>query len=164
MGSAGRAGRTGRRGFTLIELVATLAILGILASLALPVVEMTARRHKEQELRYHLRQLRDAIDAYRRAWDDSRIVRNAGETGYPPSLERLVEGVEDQRDPEKRRIYFLRRIPTDPFAAPGLSGAASWGKRAYASSYDEPREGDDVYDVFSLSSGIGINGQPYRQW
>jgi general secretion pathway protein G len=125
---------------------------------------MTARRMKEQELRYDLRQIRDGIDAYRRAWDDGRIQRTAGDTGYPPTLDRLVEGVEDQRDPGKLRIHFLRRIPTDPFAEPGAVGAASWGKRAYASSHDDPREGDDVYDVYSLNQATGLNGIPYRQW
>lgn len=152
------------RGFTLIELIATLAILATLASLAYPVAELAARRMKEQELRYNLRQVRDGIDAYRRAWDEGRIARKAGDTGYPPNLERLVEGVEDQRNPKALKIYFLRRIPTDPFAEPGLTGAASWGKRSYASSHDEPREGDDVYDVFSLNSSTGLNGIPYRQW
>jgi general secretion pathway protein G len=147
------------RGFTLIELIATLAILGILASLAFPVAEMNARRLKEQELRHDLRKIRDAIDAYRQAWDEGRIRRNAGET-----LDRLVEGVEDQRDPRQLKIYFLRRIPTDPFAEPGLVGAASWGKRSYASSHDEPKEGDDVYDIFSLNPGTGLNGIPYRKW
>lgn len=152
------------RGFTLIELIATLAILAILASLAFPVAEMNARRMKEQELRHDLRKVRDAIDAYRRAWEEGRIQRNAGDTGYPPTLDRLVEGVEDQRDPRRLKIYFLRRMPTDPFAEPGLVGAASWGKRAYASSHDEPREGDDVYDIFSLNPGTGLNGIPYRKW
>lgn len=152
------------RGFTLIELIATLAILATLASLALPVAEMTARRMKEQELRYNLRQIRDGIDAYRRAWDDGRIQRKAGDSGYPPNLDRLVEGVEDQRDPGKLRIYFLRRIPRDPFAEPGTIGAASWGKRSYASGHDDPREGDDVYDVYSLNPATGLNGVPYRQW
>lgn len=151
-------------GFTLIELIATLTILAILASLAFPVADMTARRMKETELRHDLRTLREGIDAYRRAWDDGRIERKAGESGYPPTLERLVEGAEDIRTPEKTRIYFLRRIPTDPFAAPGLVGAASWGKRSYASPHDEPRAGDDVFDIYSLSPETGLNGIPYRQW
>lgn len=152
------------RGFTLIEMIATLAILGILATLALPVAEVNARRLKEQELRYDLRKIRDAIDAYRQAWDEGKIQRSAGDTGYPPTLDRLVEGVEDQRDPRRLKIYFLRRVPTDPFAETGLTGAASWGQRAYASSHDEPKAGDDVYDIFSLNQGTGLNGIPYRRW
>ena len=151
-------------GFTLIELLATLTILAILASLAFPVAELTARRMKEQELRQHLRTMREGLDAYRAAWLEGLILRRAGESGYPPTLQRLVEGEEDLRFPDKRKVYFLRRIPTDPFAAPGLVGADSWGKRSYASSYDEPKEGDDVFDVYSLSEESGLNGILYRQW
>lgn len=152
------------RGFTFIELVATLAILAVLAAMAFPMAELTVKRAKEQELRYDLRQIRDAIDAYKKAWDEGRIAKAVGETGYPKSLNVLVEGVEDLRSPEKAKIYFLRRIPDDPLAPPGLHGADSWGKRSYASSPDEPKEGDDVYDVYSLNTDKGINGLPYRQW
>ena len=151
-------------GFTLVELVVTLAILGILAAIAVPVVELAVKRTREQELRYTLRQIRDGIDAYKRTWDEGRITRKVGETGYPPKLEVLVEGVEDLRSPTKAKIYFLRRIPTDPMAPAGVTGVESWGKRSYASPPDEPKEGDDVYDVFSLSPGTGINGVPYKSW
>ena len=154
----------GRSGFTLIELVVTLAILGVLAAIAVPVFELTVQRTREQELRYQLRQVRDGIDAYKRAWDEGRIARKVGETGYPPKLEMLAEGVEDLRSPTKAKIYFLRRIPTDPFAPPGVAGAESWGLRSYASPPDEPKAGDDVYDVYSLRPGVGINGVPYKDW
>lgn len=153
-----------QRGFTLIELIATLTILAILASLAFPVADMTVRRMKEQELRHSLRTLRDGIDAYRKAWEEGRIGRKVGDNGYPPTLARLIEGEDDLRYPDKRKIYFLRRIPTDPFAAPGQVAADSWGKRAYASSHDEPKEGDDVFDVYSRSEETGLNGIPYRRW
>jgi len=151
-------------GFSLIELLATLAILALLAAVAFPVADLAAKRVKEQELRYSLRQLRTAIDAYKLAGDEGRILRKVGESGYPPKLELLAEGVEDLRSPTKAKIYFLRRIPGDPFAEPGVTGAESWGKRSYASPPDEPKAGDDVYDVFSLSALSGINGVPYRQW
>ncbi|MBI3042924.1 MAG: type II secretion system protein [Betaproteobacteria bacterium] len=154
----------GRSGFTLVELVVTLAILGILAAIAVPVVELAVKRTREQELRYTLRQIRDGIDAYKRTWDEGRITRKVGETGYPPKLEVLVEGVEDLRSPTKAKIYFLRRVPTDPMAPAGVTGVESWGKRSYASPPDEPKEGDDVYDVYSLSTGVGINGVPYKEW
>jgi general secretion pathway protein G len=153
-----------RRGFTLVELIATLAILGLLAVTAFPVVDLTVKRRKEQELRYELRQIRDAIDAYKRAGDEGRIPRQPGESGYPPNLDVLASGVEDQRSPVKAKLYFLRRVPTDPFAEPGLTGKSSWGRRSYASPPNEPKDGDDVYDVFSLSPLKGINGIPYRDW
>jgi general secretion pathway protein G len=153
------------RGFTFIELVITLAIVAVLASVALPLNELTVQRAKEQDLRRALRDVREAIDAYKQAWDDGRIQKRAGESGYPRRLEDLVEGVEDQTNPKKEKIYFLRRIPSDPLATdPDLNAAQSWGKRSYASPPDDPREGDDVFDVFSLAPGKGINGRPYREW
>ena len=109
-----RARRRGG-GFTFIELVITLAILGILALMALPFAELTAKRGKEQELRTSLRQIRVALDDYKKAVDDGRVPRKADEVGYPPSLDVLVEGVVDPKDPSgKQRIYFLRRLPRDP--------------------------------------------------
>ena len=152
-------------GFTLIELVITVAIVALLASVALPVSELAVQRTKEQDLRRSLRQMREAIDAYKQASDEGRIRKSVGESGYPKKLEDLVEGVDDQRSPKKEKIYFLRRIPRDPLNSdPAPAAAATWGKRSYASPPDDPREGEDVFDVFSLASGKGINGQPYRDW
>lgn len=153
------------RGFTLIELVITVAIVALLASVALPVSELAFQRTKEQDLRRTLRQIREAIDAYKQASDEGRIKKSVGDSGYPKKLEELAEGVEDQKSPKKDKIYFLRRIPRDPFATdPTLSAVSTWGKRSYSSPPDDPREGDDVFDVFSLAQGKGINGLPYREW
>jgi general secretion pathway protein G len=151
-------------GFTLVEVMITLAIIAILVAMALPLTELTARRAREQELRQNLREIRTAIDAYHAAWEDGRIEKKLGESGYPKSLELLAEGVADARDPKKARIYFLRRVPPDPFADTALSPVASWGKRAYATPPDEPAEGDDVFDVFSRAAATGLDGRPYRQW
>ena len=159
--------RTGRaRGFTLIELLATVVIVAVLAAASAPLLEVSARRAKESELRAALRTLRGAIDAYKTAVDDGRVGRKADESGYPRSLAVLVEGAVDSQDPEgRRRIYFLRRIPRDPFATdPSIPAAETWGLRSYASPPQAPVAGDDVFDVFSESSQVGLNGIPYREW
>jgi general secretion pathway protein G len=152
-------------GFTLIELVITLAIVALLASIAAPLADLTVQRTKEHELRRALRDIRDGIDAYKQASDDGRIVKKPTESGYPRRLEDLVDGVEDLKSPKKEKIYFLRRIPRDPLSPDGeLTAAQTWGKRSYTSPPDEPKEGDDVFDVYTLSAARGINGRPYREW
>lgn len=158
--------RRAHTGFTLIELVVTVAIVGLLASVALPMAELTVQRDKEQDLHVALRQIRSAIDSYKQAVDEGRVKTSMEESGYPPTLKTLVDGVMDESDPEnKKMIYFLRRIPRDPmFDDPEKSDGETWGKRSYASSADEPEEGDDVYDVYSLSPAVGLNGTNYRNW
>lgn len=152
-------------GFTLLELVIAIAILSILAVMAVPVVQLDLQRQKEAELRQDLRELRSAIDAYKRATDEGRIPRKADASGYPPRLQDLVRGVADAKDIGSHPIYFLRRIPRDPFSAdPSMDPTDTWGKRSYESPPDEPAEGDDVFDVYSRASGSGINGVPYREW
>jgi general secretion pathway protein G len=151
-------------GFTLIELLVASAILALLASIALPVAEYTAKRENEIELRESLRTIRNALDAYKEAVDTGKIARESGRSGFPSTLSELVTGVENQTDPQRGKLYFLRRIPRDPFAPKELEAIDTWGKRSYESSADNPREGVDIFDVYSKSSDEGTNGVPYANW
>jgi general secretion pathway protein G len=153
------------RGFTLIELLVTVAIVSVLASIALPLSEVSRQRDKEQDLRRSLREIRDALDAYKRAADEGRIVRRADESGYPPTLKTLVEGVADAKSPSGGRMHFLRRVPRDPLHHEmEIPPEQTWGLRSYESPYNDPKPGKDVFDVYSLSTGKGLNGVPYREW
>ncbi|WP_346831121.1 type II secretion system protein [Pseudomonas abietaniphila] len=152
------------RGFTLIEMVVTLAIVGLLASIAAPLTETVIRRGKEQELRTALYQIRDALDAYKRAADSGRIEKSVASNGYPANLKVLVEGVRDLRSPKGAKIFFLRRIPRDPFGKPKREAEDDWGLRSYDSPAQNPRDGEDVFDVYSKTRGKGLNGIAYSEW
>ena len=152
-------------GFTLIELLVTLAILGVLGTLVVPVTRVTLQRRHEQELRSALHDIRQGIDDYKRACEQGRTAKPAAGNCYPATLELLVEGVPDARHPKQAKLFFLRRLPRDPFnAEPALSAGQTWVKRSYASEADQPREGADVYDVYSGSGALGLNDVPYSKW
>jgi general secretion pathway protein G len=158
-------GRCHASGFTFIELLVTLAIVAVLASIAYPMAELASQRARERELKVALREIRTALTAYKRAGDEGRIPRRANESGYPPTLQVLLDGVENAKDPARSKIYFLRRIPKDPtFLDQTAPAVTMWAKRSYASPPDKPAEGLDVFDVYSRSAGAGLNGVPYREW
>lgn len=152
-------------GFTFIELMMTLAIMGVLALISVPVAKYTLQREQEHDLRNALIEIRAAIDGYKRAAEQGRVEMQPGATGYPNSLDQLVDGVVDQRSPVRQKIYFLRRLPPDPFYSDkSVKAATTWGLRSYASPPDSPTEGRDVFDVYSRSIAIGLNGVRYSQW
>jgi general secretion pathway protein G len=150
-------------GYSFIELVIATAVLMILASAALPIAKISIRREKEAELHRSLREMRTAIDDFKRWADAGRISTlnvNIGNENYPPSLEILVEGVPFTNDASGRKKKFLRRIPVDP-----ITGKADWGLRAYS---DDPDAsvwgGQSVFDVYSKAPGKGLDGSKYRDW
>jgi general secretion pathway protein G len=162
-----------QRGFTFIELVVTLALVGVVASAVLPLYEVVSTRMKEAELRLALRTLRSALDAYKAAADQGQFPKESGQSGYPPSLDILVQGVDlaaanattaDGR-PAPKRLVWLRQVPRDPFNPDvSLPAAQTWRTRAYGSPPDDPQPGDDVFDVTSSSTRVGLNGIPYSAW
>lgn len=151
-------------GFTLMELVVTLALLGVLASLAAPLAELSIQRGREHDLRIALREIRTAIDRYKMAADQGLIQRKVGDSGYPPNLAILVDGVVNQKSPKNEKMFFLRRLPRDPFVSENVPIDEVWGLRAYSSPPDAPAPGDDVFDVYSRAKGNGLNGIPYGEW
>ncbi|MEK6536426.1 MAG: type II secretion system protein [Actinomycetota bacterium] len=153
------------RGFTLVEMLITVVIVAILASVALPLSDVAVQRSREQDLRHALREIREALDAYKRAGDEGRILRAPDQSGYPPTLSVLVYGATDVKSPNSAKIYFLRRVPRDPLnPALDTQAEATWGTRSYESPPGNPRSGKDVFDVYSLNGGTGLNGIPYKQW
>ena len=180
-------GRDGKKGLTLIELVVVMAVLSVLAAVSMPLLKVSVRRAKEMDLRRDLRQMRDAIDAYKKLSDDKRLTNSDNQTpnGYPKDLDTLVKGVEvapqvigtantgaadkevrsigedaKQKLGKKPTMRLLRGIPVDP-----MTGKAEWGMR---SSTDDPDSkvwgADDVFDVYSMSDGVGMDGSKYKDW
>lgn len=155
-----------QRGFTLIEMIVTLALLATLAAAAAPLMRNYHQRQQETQLRESLRTLRDAIDRYHQASVDGIIEKKTSESGYPPTLKSLVEGVRDKTSPTGAMIYFLRHIPRDPMCdCEGKNDEETWRLRA---STQPPGDfsggGKDVFDVISTSTASGLNGVPYAQW
>jgi general secretion pathway protein G len=151
--------RRGAAGFTLAELVMVAAVMVALSAAVFPVVKFTSKRSKEADLHLALREMRLAIDEYKRYSDLGMITIDLGTDGYPKDLEVLVKGTALVGQVDKK-LKLLRRIPIDP-----MTGKADWGLRSYQDEPDATSTGgENVYDVYSLSGGAGINGIPYRKW
>lgn len=156
------------RGVSLVELIVTLVILSFLAALVLPSAQMTAKRSKELELRRNLRTIRTAIDEYKKYYDkaveDKKLIPSLNKSGYPETLEQLVEGY-DFGGLTNYKIKFLRRIPADPFNPLKPGDDKPWGLRSYVDKPDSTNwGGEDVYDVYSLSEETAIDGSKYTDW
>ena len=153
-------GRSGEGGYTFTELIVVCVLLTILSSVAFPVARYTIRREKEIELKHDLRKMRNAIDEHKRYFDAGLIPEELGTDGYPAELEVLIEGIQLVGQPPDTEKRFLRRIPIDP-----MTGEQEWGLRSYQDDYDSDSwGGENVYDVYSLSEGVGLNGIPYSEW
>ena len=141
---------------TLVELLVVAAILAILATVSVPIARYAIKRQQERDLKYDLAQMRAAIDEYKRAADSGAFMVKMGTFGYPPDLDTLVNGVEIQG----KKVKFLKRIPVDP-----VTHKAEWGMR---SMQDEPTTdswgGQNIFDVYSKSDGVALNGVHYREW
>jgi len=146
-----------QRGVTLLEMIIVITILMVLMGAAVPVVKITVKRTKETELRRDLWEIRTAIDRYKDAADKNAFQTKLGTEGYPPDLDTLVNGVDVAGG---KKVRFLRRIPVDP-----MTGNKDWGLRAMK---DDPQSdswgGENIFDVYSKSTGTGLNGIPYKDW
>jgi general secretion pathway protein G len=143
-------------GFTLLELIIASAILVVLSTMAVPLARLTIQREKERQLRVDLWEMRDAIDRYKDAADRGGFQTKVDSQNYPPDLETLVKGV----DVQSKKIRFLRKIPIDP-----MTGNTDWGLR---SMQDDPDSdswgGQSVFDVYTKSTGEGLDGTKYKDW
>jgi general secretion pathway protein G len=152
--------RRRQRGFTLVELIVSFTIMALLTTMSVPLAAYKVKRDKERELRYALREIRKAIDAYKDASLANKIDVKLGTEGYPESIEILVQGVKLSQSPDGKMIKFLRRIPMDP-----MTGTYDWGKR---SMQDDPKSqswgGQNVFDVYTKSTERARDGTPYAEW
>ncbi|OFV99465.1 MAG: general secretion pathway protein GspG [Acidobacteria bacterium RIFCSPLOWO2_12_FULL_54_10] len=147
-------------GLTLIELIVAAAILSILSVAALPLARVQVKREREKELRYALREIREAIDRYKDSADRGLIQVELMTEGYPPDLEALVEGIPMANSPDGKVLKFLRRIPRDP-----MTNSTEWGLRSYQDRPDSTGwGGQNVYDVYSRSQGEALDDSRYSEW
>src|SRR5215831_17151235 len=157
----GNKSRDSQDGMTLLELIIACAILLILSSAALPTIRMTIVRERENELHRDLREMRNAIDHYKDMADRNQIRVEAGSEGYPPDLETLVKGASvGGGGASGHNVRFLRRIPVDP-----MTGRREWGLRSVQDDPDSTGQGsNNVFDVYSKSPAIALDGTKYSDW
>jgi len=140
-------------------MIAVIAIISILTTGVMPLAQVTHKRTKELELRNNLRIIRTALDEHKRLVEEGVIPVDAGDSGYPETLEILVTGV-DLKNAANEKVKLLRRVPRDPMTEDG-----EWGLRSYA---DDPDStiwgGQDVYDVYTRSRKKAIDGTYYKDW
>jgi general secretion pathway protein G len=186
-----REKQNNQAGMTLLELIVACGILLVLSSAALPMARVTVKRQRETELRRSLREMRDAIDRYKNDADKNLIRTEVGSQNYPPDLETLVSGVSvsvggtaqigvsaaalaaasgtaqggglsspTSTTELPTKVRYLRKIPVDP-----TTGKAEWGLR---SIQDDPDShswgGHNVFDVYSLSTDMAMDGTNYGDW
>jgi len=151
------------RGYTFVELLVVSTIILILASAIMPLAKVTARRHRESELRRALREMRTAIDKYKDQADlgnISALELKPGNENYPPDLQTLVDGVAAANDPTGRKLKFLRHIPVDP-----MTHSIEWGLRSYQDKPDSTHwGGQNVFDVYTTFDATALDGTKYRDW
>jgi general secretion pathway protein G len=152
-----RVKQAGTLGVTLLEMIVVITILLILMGAAVPIMKVTVSRQREVELRRDLWEMRGAIDRYKDAADKNAFQQKLGSEGYPPDMDTLVKGVEVAGG---KKLRFLRRIPVDP-----MTGSSDWGLH---SMQDDPQSdswgGQNVFDVYTKSTGVGLNGTKYKDW
>ncbi|MBZ5508591.1 MAG: type II secretion system GspH family protein [Acidobacteriia bacterium] len=146
-----------QRGVTLLEMIVVITILLILMGAAVPIMKVSVKRQREVELHRALWEMRSAIDRYKDAADRNAFQQKLGSEGYPPDMDTLVNGVEIAGG---KKLRFLRKIPVDP-----MTGNTDWGMR---SMQDDPQSdswgGQNVFDVYTKSTGTALNGQKYKDW
>jgi len=159
-----------KAGITLIELLVVIAIISVLATAALPLSRITVMRAKEIELRTNLRTIRTAIDAFKKDCEDKKLSSlegycKADQQNYPESLEQLTEPLNMSGAANKSRKY-LRRIPRDPMVKLETpDNANNWGLRSYSDTPDSTQwGGGNVYDVYSKSEAVALDGSKYSTW
>jgi general secretion pathway protein G len=146
-------------GFTLIELIITVTIIAVLVGMAVPLTRNAVKREREIELRRALHEMREAIDKYKEMADRGQIQITLNSEGYPAKLEDLVEGVPVVGGVDKK-LKLLRRVPVDP-----MTNSTEWGMRSYQ---DDPKSmswgGQNVFDVYTKSDGVALDGTKYNEW